>query len=136
MAMMWWRRAPHVGLILFGSWVIAACGTPIPQSAPGSSVGGTVIGQVTAGPTCPVERFAQPCPPHPVTADVQARVQGRVVASRRSDADGTFRLQLPSGTYTLVATTDSVLPRCDPLTVFVTEAQTTSADITCDTGVR
>jgi len=97
---------------------------------------GVVTGRVTAGPTCPVERGGDPCPERPVVAEVQARAAGRVVASSRSRADGTYRLELAGGTYTVVATTPNELPRCADRIVAVTEAHTTIADISCDTGIR
>jgi hypothetical protein len=72
----------------------------------------------------------------PVVAEVQARVAGRVVGSSRSGADGTYRLELVSGTYTIVAITPNMLPRCASRTVTVAAAHTTVAAITCDTGIR
>jgi hypothetical protein len=71
-----------------------------------------------------------------VVAEVQARAAGRVVASGRSRADGTYRLELAGGTYVVVAVTENVLPRCAARDVTVTAAQTIIADITCDTGLR
>jgi hypothetical protein len=43
---------------------------------------------------------------------------------------------LAGGTYTVVATTPNELPRCADRIVAVTEAHTTIADISCDTGIR
>jgi hypothetical protein len=118
-------------------FALAACGgSKSGTSATTRLTLGVVMGRVTAGPTCPVERVGHPCPPRPVVAEVQARAGARVVASARSGADGTYRLELASGSYTLVAVTQNLLPRCTTLTVTVIPGQTTSADITCDTGIR
>lgn len=97
--------------------------------------GSGAYGLVTAGPTCPVERPGQPCPPAPVSATVTATTSGRQVASTTSDSQGRYTLPLPPGTYTLDATTGSTYPHCTPVTVTITSSAT-RADITCDTGIR
>jgi hypothetical protein len=130
------RIAERVGLIAIGSLMLVACGTHGSRSGSGGPALGYLTGRVTAAPTCPVERIGHPCPPRPVIAQVQARAGDRVVASSRSDSDGSYRLELPGGTYMLAATTHNVFPRCTARTVTVTPAHTTSADITCDTGIR
>jgi hypothetical protein len=136
MAITMCRSATCLALIAVGSVVLAACGTHAGHSASVGPATGVVTGRVTAGPTCPVERVGHACLPMPVVADVQARAAGRVVASGRSRADGTYRLDLPGGTYTVVAVTPNLLPRCPARTVTVTAARTISGDIACDTGIR
>src|SRR5438552_3559846 len=81
----------NVGLLAVGALVLSACGARTGLTTTGGPATGVVTGRVTAGPTCPVERVGHPCPPRPVVADVQARAAGRVVASTRSRADGTYR---------------------------------------------
>jgi hypothetical protein len=71
-----------------------------------------------------------------VVAEVRAQAAGQVIASTRSGTDGTYRLELRDGTYTIVAITPDVLPRCADRTVTVADTQTTIADISCDTGIR
>ncbi len=93
-------------------------------------------GRVTAGPTCPVERPDQPCPPRPVDARVDAFADNRQVAGPQTDADGPYPLTLAPGKYTLTATTGSELPRCPSTDVTVVANQVTAADISCDTGIR
>ena len=115
---------------------MAACGSRSIHSATGSSATGIVTGRVTAVPTCPVEQVGHPCPPRPVVAEVQATAAGRIVGSAHSGADGTYRLELRVGGYTLVAVTQNALPHCPPRAVTVTAAHTTRDDITCDTGIR
>jgi hypothetical protein len=123
-------------LFAVGSLVLAACGTSAGVTSTGHPAAGVVTGRVTAGPTCPVERIGHPCRPRPVVADVQARAAGRVVASTRSDAHGTYRLELAGGTYTVVVSTHNMFPRCEARTVTVTANRTTHAAISCDTGIR
>jgi hypothetical protein len=133
------RRAlgARTGMLVVVLFALAACGGSTSGTSPTTRLPlGIVTGRVTAGPTCPVERVGHLCPPRPVVPEVQARVGARVVASARSGADGSYRLELPSGSYTLVAVTLHLLPRCAPVTVTVISGQTTSADIACDTGIR
>jgi hypothetical protein len=125
------KRALLAGAVGF---VLAACG--------GSEMGGstrpvgTVHGRISAGPTCPVERVGQPCPPRPVLAAIQATEGSRVVASTRSATDGSYRLELPIGSYTISAATSTTFPRCIPRQVNVTGATDTEIDLMCDTGIR
>jgi hypothetical protein len=130
------RTATCIALLAAGSLLLPACGARTGPSTSGSPPTGFVIGHVTAGPTCPVERVGHPCAPRPVVAEVQATAAGRIVASTRSGADGAYRFALPSGTYTVGAVTQNMLPRCADRTVTVTAAHTIVGDITCDTGIR
>jgi hypothetical protein len=68
-----------------------------------------------------------------------------MLSARRNDgttrtvlihADGTYRLRLPPGIYTLSVQTGTVLPRCPPATVSVPAETTIRADVSCDTGIR
>jgi hypothetical protein len=78
-----------------------------------------VSGVVTADPTCPVERINQPCPPRPVSAEIDARTQaGKSVAATHTDPDGRYTLVLPPGTYILTVRTTG-LPRCPPTPISV-----------------
>jgi hypothetical protein len=95
-----------------------------------------VSGTVTAAPTCPVERVGHPCPARDVVATVRAAVGTRVVASTTSKADGTYRLKLPTGMYTISAATVAAFPRCNPKPVKVVAPAPIEASIVCDTGIR
>lgn len=101
-------------------------------SAPG------VYGLVTAGPSCPVERQGQSCPPNAVSGarvDAQA-ADGHVVASARTSANGGYSVVLGPGRYTLVVTTGSAYPRCPATPVTVSAGAASRADISCDSGIR
>jgi hypothetical protein len=130
------RRARCIGVFVVGSILLNACGTRPGPSTSRHTATGVIAGRVTAGPACPVEQVGHPCPPRLLVVEVQATAAGRIVASTQSGGNGTYRFELPRGTYTLTAVTQNALPRCPPRTVTVTTAHTTGGDITCDTGIR
>ena len=107
-------------------------------SRPSWAPSGTgIYGIVTAGPTCPVERVGQPCPPRPVGGEVEVRnVRGQTVASTHTDSLGRYSLSLKPGRYALAVLIGSVFPRCPSKAVAVTSAVLLRADISCDTGIR
>ncbi|HZT66712.1 MAG TPA: carboxypeptidase regulatory-like domain-containing protein [Acidimicrobiales bacterium] len=96
-----------------------------------------VYGYVTAGPTCPVEQAGNPCPPKPVSGQVQAHDSGgATVASTTTDSSGGYALALAPGSYTLVVVTGSSFPRCPNTPVTVGSGAPSRVDISCDTGIR
>ncbi|MDQ4504314.1 carboxypeptidase-like regulatory domain-containing protein [Sinomonas sp. ASV322] len=109
--------------------------TSTPPLEPPSGAG--AYGYVTAGPTCPVERPDQPCPPRPVSAAIDARdSNGTTVASTHSDSFGRYTLGLSPGSYVLVVVTSNGWPRCPETRVAVQPGVAVRADISCDTGIR
>ena len=121
--------------VVAAALLLAACGSRATPADHGPAQG-SIAGQVTAMPTCPVQRVGVSCPARPIVIEVQARAAGKVVASTHSGRDGTYRIRLPAGIYTLRAVTPNRYPRCTPRTVTVTTARTTSRDLACDTGLR
>jgi hypothetical protein len=110
---------------------------PTTTLAPPPPPGTGVYGMVVAGPTCPVQRVGQPCPPQPVAAEIDARdPNGHTVATTRSDSAGRYRLSLAPGSYILVVVTGAVFPRCPATPVTVTSGPPVRQDINCDTGIR
>jgi hypothetical protein len=98
-----------------------------------------VEGSVHAGPTCPVERADDPCPDRPVETTLRlVRSDGSVAATGKSAADGTFRFTAPPGKYQLVADYGSGggPGGCAPVDVVIEDGRYTSADVSCDTGIR
>ena len=92
---------------------------------------------MSAGPTCPVERVDSPCPPRPLSAEIDARdASGHVAGSTRSGSDGQYRLSLPPGTYTLMVAATGPFPRCPTPTATVIGGKVVMLDISCDTGIR
>ena len=92
---------------------------------------------MTAGPTCPVERPDQPCPDKPVETTLRLlRKDGSVAATGKSGPDGSFRIAAAPGSYRLVADWPSRIGGCTPVEVTVEYGRFTSADVSCDTGIR
>ncbi|WP_077490431.1 carboxypeptidase-like regulatory domain-containing protein [Sinomonas mesophila] len=142
------RKAGAAAAAAAACLLLASCGLPgpppgpiatgttsAPPLAPPSGTG--AYGYVTAGPTCPVERSDQPCPPQPVSARVEAHVpRGGAVASTRSDSSGRYALDLPPGSYVLVVGAASGWPHCPDTPVTVERGSAARADVSCDTGIR
>ena len=104
---------------------------PLPLDSPG------VRGQITAGPTCPVQRADQPCPPNPVAGRVDALDStGHTANSAKADSTGRYAMSLPPGGYTLRVVTDGPFPRCPDTPATVTQGPPSTVDIACDTGIR
>ncbi|HEX2915772.1 MAG TPA: hypothetical protein VH186_33735 [Chloroflexia bacterium] len=65
---------------------------------------GYLKGRVLAGPTCPVERADNPCPPNPVagrSVRVRDQKQSTTLKTLVSDSSGYFTTELPAGSYML-----------------------------------
>jgi hypothetical protein len=146
------QRQPSALLALVAVVTTGCSSSPHPSSAStepisatlSGTVAGTAVpttgleGHVTAGPTCPVERIDQPCPPRPVTA---ARVNavdsgGRTAASTLTDPTGRYALSLPRGRFTLRISTGGLFPRCPDTPITVDANVVTVVDVNCDTGIR
>ena len=99
---------------------------------------GRVNGRALAGPTCPVERPGDlNCQPMPVQGKVQFAQGDQVVGSVRINADGSFTLEIPEGTYTVtVEVGDNNFPVCSPVVVEVGANLDAVVEILCDTGIR
>ena len=113
---------------------ISACGSGATAGARPRA--GTVFGTISAGPTCPVERADEPCPPAPLAIAVTAYTAGHAVAKTRSTENGDYTLRLRAGRYELQAMTNRALPRCAPVVVNVVAHRRVHADIACDSGIR
>ncbi len=102
---------------------------------------GTLHGTVVAGPTCPVERAEDPCPPKPVPGrEVEiASPAGKVVATETTDGQGHFQVVLAPGNYTVfvVGTTKALgSGRSATAQATVRAGLTTSVTLVLDTGIR
>ena len=115
-------------------------GTPPPQITLTATSEGTVDGLVVAGPSCPVERAEDPCPPKPVPNRlvVIETPGGTVVARVTTDQKGHFTVRLAPGTYDL-----QVPPGSSPYPVqhtgqqvTVVAGQTVQVQVMLDSGIR
>ena len=103
---------------------------------------GTVQGNVTLGPTCPVQRI----PPDPKCADRPYQTTVQVIqnmsprnspfATMATDVNGSFSFKLPPGSYNIQAVGGTTLPRCNWQDVTVVANTTQSVNLSCDTGIR
>lgn len=125
----------------------AACPTSSTTPPTGGGGGGIlpynsgITGSVMLAPTCPVMRD----PPEPQCA---AKPYATVVkiyhrnnltqpfATVKSGEDGTFKISLPPGEYSVGAGESTTLPRCDIVPATVEPTGYTSVDVPCDTGIR
>jgi hypothetical protein len=123
----------------------AAAGTARLRVLPAQALGqGDLVGRLSLGPTCPVERANDPCDPvarpAPVTL-VALNVSGSEVARTVTLGDGSFAFNLMPGRYTLHAESGSAtLPRITDIGVIVTAQATRSQPqrviVAGDTGIR
>ncbi len=120
---------------------IVAC-TPAGSRGPGSEPAVHVLGLVTAGPVCPVERNPpQPaCSARPVPrAQILVRdAAGSEVALVTSGADGSFSLDLEPGSYRLLPQpVDGLLGTPSAIDLLVSAGdRTASVAVEYDTGIR
>lgn len=101
---------------------------------------GTVNGLVVAGPSCPVERADQPCPPKPVPDRVVMieTTGGKVVTHVTTDQKGRFTVTLAPGTYDLqVLPGASLYPvQRQRQQVTVVVGKTVQVQVMLDSGIR
>jgi hypothetical protein len=99
-----------------------------------------VKGRVTAGPTCPVERYPPDpaCAPRPVQTAIKIKSlpEREFVKTIHSGEKGYFRARLAPGRYRLIPRSGKPYPRCEPKDVTVAKGSFTRVSLGCDTGIR
>jgi hypothetical protein len=99
-----------------------------------------VKGRVTAGPTCPVERYPPDpsCAPRPVetTIKIKSLPEREFVKTVRSGKKGYFSARLAPGRYRLIPRSGDPFPQCDKKDVTVSRDSFTRVHLSCDTGIR
>jgi hypothetical protein len=137
-----WRRAAWTAIavaLLVGMVTAFVACSPAPGSV-SAQPQGTLSGTVVAGPTCPVERADQPCPPRPVP-NRQVMIEtasGTVVTRATTDQNGHFLVTLAPGTYEVrVPPGTSPFPiQRERQAVTIVAGQTVQIQIELDTGIR
>jgi hypothetical protein len=113
---------------------VATTPNPAPVAQPGK-----VVGRVTAGPVCPVERIPPDpaCAPRAVQgAHIKITRAGAVVGEVTSNQSGYFSVALPPGAYTLVPQpVQGLMGTAGPVDVNVGNAPV-EVEISYDTGIR
>lgn len=129
-----YSRLVRLGLAILLTVVFAACGDDSPAAV-------AVSGYVHAGPMCPVESI----PPDPACADraVEGAVilvrnsAGVVIAEPRTQADGSFVVELRPGSYTFMPQpVEGLMGTAPEQEVIVGATPVTSLDFAYDTGIR
>ncbi|HUF89211.1 MAG TPA: hypothetical protein VMR66_04450 [Gemmatimonadota bacterium] len=127
--------------VVFAAAALACNGSSLEADGPT----GTLAGQISVGPFCPVEVEGQECPPPPGTYEsirvlVYAQLGNgdRLVADTRPDGTGRFELLLPSGSYRVAIEHSIGIPGGpDPVQeAHVQAGATTSLSFDIDTGIR
>lgn len=115
--------------------VLVACGDKGGTGEAGSGIEGTV----SIGPTCPVEMAESPCEDAPYRAKITVMDSDEVVATGESAEDGTFKIEVPPGTYTVTAEplVPDAIAHADPLQhIVVGTGAFTHVGISFDSGIR
>jgi hypothetical protein len=117
---------------------------PLPTAAPARATqNGVLQGHVLIGPLTPVQRVGQP-EPTPAPEVYAARqivvyqADGKTeVARLKIDSQGNYRVELPPGTYVVAINRGGIDRGAGlPATIQITAGQTSTLDISIDTGIR
>ena len=130
---------PRTGIcrLLLGAALLAttsACGS---DDLLGPDAPQGIEGMVLIGPQCPVQSLEDPCPDLPYGTSIEVRVRGGgSVTHVRSGEDGTFRVGLRPGIYTLRPQSGDPFPVAQSQDVEVTRGEYIQVTISYDTGIR
>jgi hypothetical protein len=123
-----------ITLVLIFSVFIAGCSD---RSAADT---GTLTGNVSIGPLCPVEpctishdQLVAAYAAHPITISTPA---GNSIATVTADPETGYMVTLNPGTYVINSPNQGIGSRDLPKTVTIRAGETTRLDITIDTGIR
>ena len=116
---------------------MASCSSGSGTTAESQHSGVTGVSLVDGGcPTIPVD---EACPDVPLPAHlVVTGADSAVVADVDTGADGSFRISLSPGTYTMTAenTSGAPLPYSEPIAFEVQEREFTTIVVRFDSGIR
>lgn len=111
---------------------------PAPAYANPPAAGESGIeGQVLIGPTCPVVQEGDKCADKPYqTTLTLLNPQGELILRFETDAEGRFKIPLPSGKYVLHPETTGRYPFAAEQEFTVTTGEYTQITITYESGIR
>jgi carboxypeptidase family protein len=114
--------------------ILAACARGSSASRGEQGIRGVVV----AGPQCPVESTASPCPPKPLPGiEVEVTSGGDLVAKATTDEHGAFVVPLDPGTYAVQAAPDqNGFMSSRPVPFEVRAGTFTNVAVPVDTGIR
>jgi hypothetical protein len=94
----------RLAVVLIGLGLsLSACADASTSGVSGAGAAG-IQGKVLLGPMCPVQQAGSPCPDRPIKAEIiVAASDGKAVATGHSDGDGSYRISLLPGSYTVTA---------------------------------
>jgi hypothetical protein len=102
-------------------------------SAQASTVKSGLYGTVTRGPLTPICTAEQPCSGPAANTTLVFKRSGNEVGRTRTRADGTYRIAIAPGTYTVTALSTRPLV---PGKAWVRRAHFRKVDFSIDTGIR
>jgi hypothetical protein len=122
-------------VMTIGQWASNLTAPANAEPTPAGSQG--IEGRATLGPACPVARAEDPCPDRPYQATVDVLDgQGGLVKEFQTAADGSFRISLPPGTYTLQGVSSGNLPLAPTQAITVQPGRFTQVTLSFDSGIR
>ncbi len=102
---------------------------------------GILEGKIAIGPLCPVERY--PPDPHCQPTEetykaypIAVYASGTKVTQIQPFANGTYKIELPAGEYTVDLEKQHRFGKNLPATVFIKKGEITTLNIDIDTGIR
>jgi hypothetical protein len=125
-----WLRTRAIGALIFFA-ALAACAATVTTSATDSGIQGKAI----YGPTCPVQRVGGPSCQRPYGGQIYVTAKDGIAVIVRSKSDGSFRVALAPGTYT-VSSGNQGLPIVKPFDVTVDPHTFTTITVMFDSGIR
>ena len=113
--------------------VIAAAAILGPTAGGATTIHSGLYGKVTRGPITPVCVAEQPCSEPAAGAALRFLRNGQLIAQTRVKADGSYRIALLPGKYTVLAPSRRPL---DPSSARIRSGRFARVDFAIDTGSR
>lgn len=126
--------------VVFLAATLALVGCTRANGPSDASASGTLSGRIVRGPTSPVGGPGAPAPGPSSLAGAEIRIvnlSGRLIATARADASGSYRVTLPAGEYRLERGAGfSGATKNLPARVAISPGGQTRFDVWVDTGIR